>query len=191
MTGSFILDYFILVFLASTGVFQMATSSGGFCGLLFLKHRSQSLCLGLVLLAGAFAWFFLSEPRNVPDSALGMNGNEQFGYFFAGSGAGLTFTLIVSSLRNWSLGAGKPASPPGLDALRESSYLRALYRSITCYRPRIRRSRVAGRGPGPGWLPFLPGKSPRRSASGPGLVRRIASGIRREGFLRRWKRSWS
>ena len=81
-------------------------------------------------MAGAFTWFFLSEPRNVPDSALGLNGNEQFAYFFAGSGTGLAFTLILVSLRQWRFGAEHPDLPAGLDALRESTYFRAIYRLL-------------------------------------------------------------
>ena len=127
---SFILDYFILVFWASCGVFQLAAAYNGIRGLLLLQDRRLSVLLGLALIVGAFAWFFLSTPRNVPDSGLGMNGNEQFGYFFAGSGAGLAFTLLVSSLCNRELGRGRLSLPPGMDALRESNYLRALYRKL-------------------------------------------------------------
>ena len=65
----------------------------------------------------------------MPDTNQGMNGNEQFGYFFAGSGAGLTFTLLVSSLLNRALGQRSLALLPGMDALRESNYIRALSRT--------------------------------------------------------------
>ena len=136
MTGSFILDYCLLVFLGSCGVFQVAAAHGGFQGLVFFRQRSGSFLLGAVLLIGAFAWFFLSESRNVPDTAHGMNGNEQFGYFFAG--AGLAFTLLASSLRNWALGAAQPPPPPGLEAMRQSNYIRALSRSLRKLRPRPR-----------------------------------------------------
>lgn len=143
MTGSFILDYSVLVFLGSCGVFQMAAAHGGYRGLVIFRQRLGSYLLGAVLLVGAFAWFFLSESRNVPDSAHGMNGNEQFAYFFAGAGAGLAFTLLASSLRNWTLGMG-PASggppPSGLKALRQSNYIRALNRSLRKLRRRLRRS---------------------------------------------------
>ena len=115
MTGSFILDYFTLVFFASCGVFQMAAAYNGLRGLLFLQDRRLSFFLGLVLLAAAFAWFFLSGSRNLPDTHQGLNGYGQFGYFFAGFGAGLTFTLLVSSLSNRTLGEGHFRLPPGVD----------------------------------------------------------------------------
>lgn len=91
----------------------------------FFRRRPLSFLAGLVLLTGALAWFFLSEPRNVSDAGHGLNGNEQFAYFFAGSGTGLALTLVGASLRHRALGAAGPA-PLGLDALRETTYFHAV-----------------------------------------------------------------
>ncbi len=131
MTGSFILDYYLLVFLCSCGLFQMTAAHKGFLGMLFFEHRPGSFLFGLVLLVASLAWFFLSEPRNVSDGGHGLNGNEQFAYFFAGSGTGLAFTLIVASLRHWVIGAAGRNLPPGpdaegLDILKEASYFHAI-----------------------------------------------------------------
>lgn len=128
MAGSFVPDYLTLVFFASCGVFQMAAACNGLHGLLFFNGRRTAFLFGLALWVAAFAWFFLSEPRNQPDTGLGLTGNQQFGFFFLGSGAGLTFTLLVSTLRNLSLGPGP--SQTGLDALCQSNYLRALHRTL-------------------------------------------------------------
>lgn len=127
MTGSFILDYYLLVLFSATGLFQMAAARAGLRGLLIFHRRRAAWLLGSALMAGALAWFFLSQSRNVPDTALGMNGNEQFAYFFAGSGTALAITLVLSSLRNWSLGAGASNIPTGLDGLRDANYARALW----------------------------------------------------------------
>ena len=129
-TGSFALDYFLLVFFGACGVFQLAAACHGFPGLELLPGRRLSLLLGLTLMVTAFAWFFLSAPRNLPDTTQGLNGNEQSGYFFAGSGAALAFTLLASSLRNLWLGAGPGEQTAGMDALRGSNYLRALHRTL-------------------------------------------------------------
>jgi len=137
LTGSFILDYYLLVFIASSGVFQVIGGLHGFQGMTFSNNRPVSILIGLAALAGAFTWFFLSQPRNVPDSALGLNGNEQFAYFFAGSGTALAFTLILSSLRQLTIGPEQRELPDGLDALRESTYFQAIYRGI--YRSSHRR----------------------------------------------------
>ena len=130
MTGSFILDYYLLVFIASSGVFQAIGGLHGFQGMTFSNNRPVSILIGLAALAGAFTWFFLSQPRNVPDSALGLNGNEQFAYFFAGSGTGLAITLIVASLRQLKFGARQRELPEGLDALKETSFLSLMFRLI-------------------------------------------------------------
>lgn len=135
MTASFTPDYLALVFFASCGLFQMAAALNGLRGLMLFKDRRAAFVLGLVLCLGAFAWFFLSEPRNQPDTGFGLTGNEQFGYFFAGSGAGLTVTLLVSSVTNRSLGERLSVVSPGIDALAESNYLRALYRALKRWLP--------------------------------------------------------
>ena len=150
MTGSFVLDYLILVFFASCGVFQMAAACNGLNGLQFFPDRRHSFLSGLLLLVAAFAWFFLSEPRNVPDTSMGLTGNQKFALFFIGSGTGLTFTLVASSLRNRRLGKDLQVLPEGIDALRESNYFRALFRTLAPWWPfsGARRSRgtISGRG---------------------------------------------
>ena len=130
MSESFILDYFLLVFAASCGLYQMTAACNALRGLMLFRSKGLTFILGLTLWVGAFVWFFLSEPRNMPDTGAGLTGNEQFGYFFAGGGAGLAVTLAVTSLRNWRLGKETAACPAGLDALREVGYARALYRSL-------------------------------------------------------------
>ncbi len=126
MIGPFILDYFLLVFLAASGLLQIVGAYRGLAGILLLKRRSRSCLLGLVLLVGSFTWFFLSDDRNVPDTAGGLNGNQQFAYFFAGLAAALASTLAIASLVNWRLGEADSPPGSGLDALSRSNYLRAL-----------------------------------------------------------------
>ena len=130
MTGSFILDYYFLVLIASCGLFQIVGALHGYRGMAFFDNRFASACIGAAALIGAFAWFFLSQDRNVPDSDLGMNGNEQFAYFFAGSGTGLAITLILTSLRQLNFGAQQRELPPGLDALKETTFLLLIFRLI-------------------------------------------------------------
>ena len=148
MTGSFVLDYSILVFFASCGVFQMAAACNGLTGLQFFPNRRHSFLLGMVLMVAGFGWFFFSEPRNVPDTSMGLTGNQQFAFFFIGSGTGLTFTLVLSSLRNRGLGKERQVLPEGIDALRESNYFRALFRTLAP------------------WWPLSPARRSRRTKSG-------------------------
>ncbi len=134
MTGSFIADYYLLVFLTSCGLYRIVAAQNRLRGMLFFNNRPGAILFGLALAGGGVAWFFLSESRNVSDSGHGLNGNEQFAYFFAGLSTGLAFTFIVASLRNWGLGARLTEIPPGLDALRETTYLRILQHGWRCLR---------------------------------------------------------
>lgn len=139
MTSSFVLDYILLTGLLSCGVFQAAAACGGFRGLQFFESRVFSIVFGLTVFTGAFVWFFLSQSRNVSDTDLGLNGNEQFGYFFAGSGLGLAFTLAVSSLLCRNLGTGLGRLPRGLDALKLAGYHRCMAQALRELRARAKR----------------------------------------------------
>jgi hypothetical protein len=144
MGESFILDYLILVFFGSCGVFQAAATLNGLRGLMPFRSPAVSFLLGIALLAGAFTWFFVSEPRNLPDTGAGLTGNEQFGYLFAGGGAGLAFTLLVTSIRNSRLGEGLSDMPQDIDALTKSNYLRVLHRTFKLWAGRDFGAKLKG-----------------------------------------------
>ncbi len=126
--SDFALDYLAFVFASAVGVMMAATARAGLDGLLIAGRRLSYLA-GLALIAGSAWWFFASQPRNVPDSGQGLDGNEQAVLFVLGAGAALALMLIVSSLRNWSMET-EASEVYGLDALRSGSYLRTLYRSL-------------------------------------------------------------
>ena len=130
MAGSFSLDFFLFVFLAAMGVLQMVASYDNLRGLLFIRVRFPAFGLGLGIAIAAFLWFFLSEPRNLPDTEGGLDGNDAAGLFSLGSLAALLATFAISSLINRSLGRGTAHSTGGLDTLRETTYLRALLGSL-------------------------------------------------------------
>lgn len=191
MTGSFILDYYLLVVLASIGVFQVAAAHTGFRGMVLFQRRPVSYAFGLALLVGGFTWFFLSEPRNASDSAHGLNGNEQFAYFFAGSGTGLAVTLILASLRNWKMGIVGANVPPGLDALKHSNYVSAFYRSGLTLYPRIRLwTESTPKGAAPEGK-RLSGGFLSRFRLGRWIITWVAGGTRRVALVRRRMSSWS
>lgn len=126
MPGPFLLDYLVFVFLVSLGVLQTAAAYSGLRGLLFVKARPLAFLLGLATAALAFSWFFLSEPRNISDTEGGLDGNQMSGFFAAGAGTAFLITLLLSSLSNRSMGGNGQRPRPGLDALRETTYLKAL-----------------------------------------------------------------
>ena len=83
----------------------------------------------MALAVGVFLWFFLSESRNIADTEGGLDGNQTAGYFTVSAGSAVILTLFVSSLSNRYLRRDGPFSA-GLDALRETTYLRSLARAL-------------------------------------------------------------
>ena len=126
MVGPFTLDYLLFVFLAALGVLQMVASYTALRGLLLIRCRPVAFLAGFVVTVLAFIWFFISEPRNLPDTEGGLDGNQLAGLFAVGAGSALILTLLLSSLRNRTMGGGERQFNLGLDALRETTYLKAL-----------------------------------------------------------------
>ena len=123
---TFATDYFILVFVASIGVIQVAASMSNLDGLLILKPPVVARILGFAIIIGAFIFFFSTAERNINDYEGGLDANEQALFFFLGVLAGGAFTFLVSSLVNIRMNGGEPSPEGGMDALKETNYLRAL-----------------------------------------------------------------
>jgi hypothetical protein len=123
---SITLDYLVLVFLGSCGVLQIAAAHARIHGLLFLPRPAQATALGVVLVVAGLVWFFGPGPRHVPDTAGGLDGNDQGAYFALAAGAAVTFTLLASSVLNRRRLTGARSGGSGLDALRDTTYLGAM-----------------------------------------------------------------
>jgi hypothetical protein len=141
----FVADYLLFVFWACVGAIQIGASIGRFDGLLFVRHNLAARALGVALIFGAIAWFFLTENRNINDTEGGLDANQQAMGFFAAAIAAVIVTVVISSFSNAGMhrprpGAlnvpegpeGREGSDPddGLDALRRVSYLTAVRRSL-------------------------------------------------------------
>lgn len=127
---TFATDYFLLVFVASLGVLQIAASLAHLKGLLIFKPPLVSRALGLLLFVGAFVMFFSTGTRNINDYEGGLDAPTQGLFFFLGAFAGLGVTLMLSSLVNLRMNGGRPSPEAGLDALRETNYISALRLSL-------------------------------------------------------------
>ena len=88
----------------------------------------SSFCV--VMVVGSFVWFFGSADRNINDYEGGLDAPTQALFFFLGALAGVGLTLTVSSLINLRLNGVAQSRDAGLDALRDSSYFRALSHSL-------------------------------------------------------------
>jgi hypothetical protein len=123
------LDYFIMAFVGAVGVLQMAASRSSLRGVLFFQSRRLSGVLGGLALVGAFLWFYISEPRNLPDTNGGLSGNEDAWLFCAASTLAILFTFAVTSVVNRKMGRDTNC-PPGICALRHTTFYTAFKRAV-------------------------------------------------------------
>ena len=138
---TFAIDYFLLVFIATTGVVQIGASLGRFKGLLIFKPRPAAWALGLALVVGAFVMFFGTSARNLNDYAGGLDAPSQGLFFFLGASAAIGVTFALSSMVNMRMKGGRPSPEAGLDALREANYVAALRLSLSYWLGRYDRRR--------------------------------------------------
>ena len=123
-------DYIIWVFLAATGVIQIAAAHAGLTKLLFIHAKPWAYTLGFALVLAGFAWFFRDGVRHFPDTAGGINGNEQGARFTLTCLAVGAFTFALSSLLNRKGGDTPSAAFDGFEALRYRTYAQALAASM-------------------------------------------------------------
>ena len=130
MPTQFTLEYTIFVFVGALGAVQLAAAANGLSGMLFYR-RSPLACAigGLVLVMGAFIWFFASTERNQPDTGLGLDGNTQAFWFATAALAAVGITMAVTSALNHRWGR-RDGLPSGIDALGQTTFLRALLFSL-------------------------------------------------------------
>ena len=127
---TFATDYFILVVVATVGVIQIAASVGRLKGLLFFKSPITARKMGFLLVVGAFIWFFSTGERNINDYQGGLDANTQALFFFLGALAGGGATFLASSVVNMRMTGDGTSPEDGLDALKSTTYARALGHSL-------------------------------------------------------------
>ena len=115
---SFGTDYCILSFSATVGVIQLAAYKNHLAGLFFVRSRSVTRIVGLILVIGSFVWFFGVADRNINDTEGGLDANEQTAFFLLSAVSALSFTLLVSTVANFNMNPMRVPMRDGLDALR-------------------------------------------------------------------------
>ena len=123
----FKVDYIIFVFVATLGVVQIAAVTGSLRGLLLFGSLLRSGMSGAAMLVTAVVWFFATDDRNINDVSGGINANGQALYLFSSATSSVVFTLLLSSLFNLRMRASAPPPHDGLEVLRTSSFLNALF----------------------------------------------------------------
>ena len=127
-------EYFLFVFIASCGVLQLAAACAHLKGLLFFRKTVIAYIIAILLIGGAFGWFFGWDNR-LEEKIMhtGLEGRQQFLNFNLAALAAIVFTFIVSSVANsrWLIRPkeGEEAEQ-GLDSLKQMSYFKAVGRSF-------------------------------------------------------------
>ena len=127
-------QYFLFVFIASCGVLQLTAAFAHLRGLLFFRKTAIAYIIAILLIGGAFGWFFGWDNR-LEEKIMhtGLEGRQQFLNFNLAALAALVFTVIVSSVAN-SRALIRPKegveAEQGLGSLKQMSYFKALVRSF-------------------------------------------------------------
>jgi hypothetical protein len=125
----------IFVCCSTIGSIQIAAYVGNLRALLILRQRIASLVFGASILMGSIFWFFLSEERNINDTAGGLDANSQAVGFFLGALIGTILTLIISTIINFDLKFSSTNKDlDGLETLREQNYFRAIKQEYSQFR---------------------------------------------------------
>ena len=127
---TFPVDYYLSVFAASFGVIQIAASVGRLHAMLLFRSARATHALGLGLAVGAFVYFFATDDRNINDYEGGLDANIQALLFFLGAASAYVATLMLSSLVNARMDRGHLEPGEGLEALRHTSFGRAVSTSL-------------------------------------------------------------
>lgn len=89
------LDYFVLVFVASLGVYQIVSIYAKLDGICLFKQQWLQYIFGILAIVGAFGWFFTNKERNVQHT---VEGAQQLGLFLGAIVASWVVTNILASI---------------------------------------------------------------------------------------------
>ena len=89
------LDYFILVFIASMGIYQIVAIYAKLDGICLYKQHWLQFIFGILAIIGAFGRFFTSEERNIQHT---VEGAQQLGLFLGAIVASWVVTNILASI---------------------------------------------------------------------------------------------
>jgi len=89
------LDYFLLVFIAAIGVYQIVAIPARLKGLWFFGQPKVQYTFGILAIIGAFGWFYTSAERNIQHT---IEGSQQLGLFLGAIVSAYFITAILASI---------------------------------------------------------------------------------------------
>ncbi len=123
------LDYFVLVFIAAAGVYQIVAAASGLRGLSFFGQPLVQSFFGAALIVAAFAWFYTEEERNVQHT---VEGAQQLTFFLAAAilsflvSAGLASIINAYALSTPSDSSRRDKSDLGMLELKQTTLFQAI-----------------------------------------------------------------
>ena len=87
------IEYAILIFVAATGVIQIAAANADLRGILFVASRRAAAVIGAAIILAGFSWFFILVNRN----DRGLEGLEQTLIFVPSATAAIVATVLATS----------------------------------------------------------------------------------------------
>ncbi len=125
------LEYSLLLFIASNGIFQLAAAHSQLKGLSFFKRITLTYVFAILTIGGSFGWFFAWDNR-LQEKIMhtGLEGSQQLYYFFLAVTAAFVFTIIISSIINRQPLSKSEPKGQGLDILKQRNYFQALIYSF-------------------------------------------------------------
>ena len=134
------IEYAILIFVAATGVIQIAAANADLRGILFVSSRRAAALIGAAIMLAGFSWFFILVNRN----DRGLEGLEQTLIFVPSAIAAIVATVLATSLihrlrlrrarRRGEAEASdggsvsqQDSAAQGLERLRRKTYVDALF----------------------------------------------------------------
>ena len=135
------LDYFILVFISSLGVYQIVAINAKLDGLCFFRQPVVQYIFGILAIIGAFGWFFTSEERSIHTT---VEGAQQLGLFLGSIVASWVFTNILASIMQAKVNSqrGTPREGKQYDMGTETLKKTTLFGGISSSLKKERKDKV-------------------------------------------------
>jgi len=119
------LKYCLAVFVAASGVVQLAAEHNKLNGVLFFRNKIWTYLFACVTVIPSLYYFFSWNERNATGV---VEGAQQAGLFVVSLAAAILVTLLLSSLLNYRRFPDKKDPGTGIEALKSATLIQALRR---------------------------------------------------------------
>ena len=123
--SQFAIEYFFFVLVSNLGLLTVIAGKSQLEFMKVIKHPKKSTVIGIFVIAITFVWYFGFEKRNINDFEGGLDANMQALFFAIATLTSIILVLISNSVLR--KGKSEIDINMGVDVLKESTYLQALF----------------------------------------------------------------